>query len=148
MKIICPTFANNCPIPQEFTCDGQDTSPRLVFSDIPENAVSLALVLHDPDAPAGDWVHWLVWNISPKTTSIDEGEVPPEAIEGTTSAGSQGYHGPCPPSGTHHYIFDLYALDTSLKLPAQATVADLKTAMTNHILGQASLTGIYARNAS
>jgi Raf kinase inhibitor-like YbhB/YbcL family protein len=146
MQIKSPSFENNGPIPLEFTCDGNDVSPLLEFVDVPENAVSLALILHDPDAPSGNWVHLLMWNISPKTESIDEGEVPPEAIEGTTSAGTRGYHGPCPPSGTHRYIFDLYALDTKLELPVQATDSELKTAMAGHVLAEATLTGLYSRN--
>lgn len=145
MRITSPSFSDSTPIPAQFTCDGKDLSPQLELRDVPEDTQSLTLIVHDPDAPSGNWVHWLLWNISPDVKEIPEGTVPAGVIQGTTSSGSTGYHGPCPPSGTHRYIFDLYALDTALNLPSTATDVELKAAMSDHIITQATLTGLYKR---
>ena len=98
-----------------------------------------------PDAPAGTWVHWTIWNINPTTTEIAENSVPEGAVEGITSSGSAGYGGPCPPSGEHRYIFKLYALDAMLELDASADKAALEQEMQSYILGKADLTGLYRR---
>src|SRR3989344_1940186 len=141
MKIQSSAFNNNETIPVKYTCDGENINPPLSFSDIPSDAKSLALVMDDPDAPSGTWVHWTVWNIDPKTIEI----VPQNAIEGTTSFGKPGYGGPCPPSGTHRYFFKLYALDNTLQLSASSTKEDLEKAMEGHIIGQTDLVGLYKR---
>ena len=107
-------------------------------------AVSLALIVDDPDAPAGDWVHWTVWNISPETVEITEGS-PPSGVEGTTDFGKTGWGGPCPPSGTHRYFFKLYALDQELDLDSSATKSEIETAITGHVLDKAELVGLYER---
>ncbi len=145
MRIQSPEFEQNGAIPAKFTCDGQDVSPRLDISGVPEAAASLVLVMDDPDAPMGDWVHWLVWNMPPRTTEIAEGAAPPGAVEGVTSFGKGGYGGPCPPSGRHRYFFKLYALDQTLALGPDAGAAQLEAAMNGHILDQAGLVGVYAR---
>jgi hypothetical protein len=145
MKISSPAFEQNGDIPAEYTCDGKDASPPLEFQGIPEGAKSLALVVDDPDAPMGTWVHWTVWNITPDATGSDMGEVPSGGTEGTTSFGRTGWGGPCPPSGTHRYFFKLYALDTVLNLPATAEAGDLEAAMDGHILDKAGLIGLYNR---
>lgn len=145
MKIESSAFAANQSIPQQFTCDGENVNPPLKISGIPAGTKSLVLIVDDPDAPAGTWIHWLVWNIAPDTGQVEQNSVPAGAMEGTTSFGKPGYGGPCPPSGTHRYFFKLYALDTSLGLTNQTTVADLEAAMKGHVLEQAELVGRYGR---
>ena len=145
MKLSSPAFENNQAIPSQYSCDGQDINPPLKISEAPENAASLVLIMDDPDAPMGTWVHWLVWNINPQTTEIAENNVPAGAVEGTTSFGRTGYGGPCPPSGTHRYFFKIYALDTKLDLSIEADKEKLEEAMDGHILAQAELIGLYSR---
>jgi Raf kinase inhibitor-like YbhB/YbcL family protein len=145
MKLTSPAFENNGNIPSKYTCDGEDTSPELVIEGVPENAKSLALIVDDPDAPAGTWVHWLAWNIVPDTGKISEGSVPGGVTQGTNDFGKPDYGGPCPPSGTHRYFFKLYALDITLDLPQGVTKQQLEQAMQGHVLEQATLTGLYQR---
>lgn len=147
MKLTSSAFINNQSIPVKYTCDGQNVSPPLSISDIPNNTRSLALIMDDPDAPAGTWVHWTVWNIDPTIKEIPEGNIPAGAVEGKTSFGKPGYGGPCPPSGTHHYIFHLYALDSTLSLNSSSTKEDLEKSMEGHILDKAELVGLYSRNS-
>ncbi len=148
MQISSPTFQNNQNIPSKYTCDGQNINPPLQFSDIPGNAQSLVLISDDPDAPMGTWVHWIIWNIDPKTTEIAENSVPTGAIEGTTSFGETGYGGPCPPSGTHRYFFKLYAIDIKLDLPITTNSQALEKALQGHILASSELIGLYKRPTS
>lgn len=145
MKLTSTAFETNGPIPSQYTCDGQNVSPQLVIGDVPPAAKSLALIVDDPDAPAGDWVHWLVWNIDPKTAEIREGAVPPGAVQGRTDFGNNRWGGPCPPSGVHHYQFKLYALDATLDLPENAAKKDLEKAMEEHTVEQYTLVGTYQR---
>lgn len=145
LQITSPVFAQNGMIPSKFTCDGADVSPPLSLVDIPDKTRSLALVVDDPDAPAGTWVHWVVWNILPGTKEIPENSVPGGAVQGRNDFGKQRYGGPCPPSGTHRYYFKLYALDVSLSLKPGATKAQVEEAMTGHVLAQAELVGLYRR---
>lgn len=105
MIIKSPDFKNNQRIPSRFTCDGKDINPTLVFEDIPKNSKSLVLIVDDPDAPMGTWVHWTLWNIPKDTKIIEENSKPKGAIEGITSFGKPGYGGPCPPNGVHRYFF-------------------------------------------
>jgi Raf kinase inhibitor-like YbhB/YbcL family protein len=145
MKIESPAFENNQPIPSKYTCDGEDINPPLKISDVPENAKSLVLIVDDPDAPLGTFTHWIVWNIDPKTSFVEENSVPAGAIVGVNDFGKNSYGGPCPPSGTHHYHFKLYALDTTLNLDKNSKKKDLEKAMENHILEKAEIIGIYKR---
>ncbi|MBI2611769.1 YbhB/YbcL family Raf kinase inhibitor-like protein [Candidatus Gottesmanbacteria bacterium] len=145
MKITSNAFENNQPIPDKYTCDGNNVNPPLTISEVPDNAKSLVLIMDDPDAPVGTWVHWLVWNIDPKANEIVENGVPQNAVEGTTSFGKAGYGGPCPPSGTHRYFFKLYALDNTLQLSSSFTKEDLEKAMNGHTLDKAELIGFYSR---
>jgi len=145
MKLTSPTFNHNKLIPAKYTCDGNDVNPPLLISEVPPHTQSLVLIVDDPDAPAGDWVHWTIWNIDPKTTEIAENSVPAGAIEGLTDFGRSGWDGPCPPSGTHRYFFKLYALDIELKLPADTNKTKLLQTMNGHILTQAELIGLYHR---
>jgi Raf kinase inhibitor-like YbhB/YbcL family protein len=145
MSIESPAFNNNENIPAKYTCDAENINPELVFSGVPSDAVSLVLIVDDPDAPVGTWVHWTVWNIDPGTASIPENSVPAGSVEGNTDFGVPGYGGPCPPSGTHRYFFKLYALDVTLDLATTAKASDVEDAMQGHILGSAELIGLYSR---
>ena len=137
-------FADNTKIPEKYTCDGNNINPAIEISDVPKGAKSLVLIVDDLDAPGGTFVHWVVWNISPKTEIIAEDSIPEDSMQGINSAGRQGYLGPCPPSGTHRYRFKLYAPDTALSLPTSSKRADVESAMKNHILAQAILIGLYS----
>lgn len=145
MNLTSSVFNQNEKISSKYTCDGENVSPPLSISDVPENAKSLALISDDPDAPAGTWVHWTVWNIASDAKEIAENSVPVGAVLGITSFGNKGYGGPCPPSGTHRYFFKLYALDTVLNLNESADVKTVETAMEGHILSKAELMGTYSR---
>jgi len=146
MKIESPAFKNNEMIPSKYTCDGENINPPLKISGIPENALSLALIVDDPDATAKTWVHWTLWNIDSKTVEIPENSVPKGAVQGITDFRVPGYGGPCPPSGAHRYFFKLYALDITLNLESSATVGNIEEAMKGHILGSAELIGLYKRS--
>lgn len=141
MKLTSSAFTTE--IPSKYTCDGENVSPPLSITDAPEDTKSFALIVDDPDAPRGDWVHWVVWNIPSSTSEITENSAP--GVEGTSDFGEVGWGGPCPPSGTHRYFFKLYALDTLLDLPASTTKADLLSTMEGHILAETELMGTYKR---
>jgi Raf kinase inhibitor-like YbhB/YbcL family protein len=145
LKTSSPVFGQNENIPAKYTCDGDDVNPPLIIDGVPEKAKSLALIMDDPDAPMGTWVHWVVWNIDPKTKEIREDSVPKGAQQGMTDFKRRDYGGPCPPSGTHRYFFKLYALDTSLTLSAAAKKVDLEKAMKGHIIAESQLVGLYKR---
>jgi len=142
-------FTHGQPIPVQYSCKGRDISPALAWSDPPANTQSFALIMDDPDAPMGTWVHWVIYNIPGSARGLPEA-VPTDAkladgsVQGTTSARSTGYHGPCPPSGTHRYFFKLYALDVMLSLP-DADKEKLLKAMEGHILAQAELMGTFSK---
>lgn len=138
-------FENNSKIPPKYTCDGQDVNPPLSISKVPTDAETLVLIVDDPDAPAGTFCHWTVWNILPQTEEILENSLPEEAVEGETDFGKTGWGGPCPPSGTHRYFFRIYALDTKIELEKGADKNELEKAMEGHILGEGELIGLYSR---
>lgn len=143
MRITSPAFQDNGRIPARYSCDGDNMNPELRFENIPEGTKSLALVMEDPDAPNGLWVHWILWNIGPRVTTLVEQAEPREVVIGKNSWGHNQYGGPCPPSGSHRYVFRLYALDTTLDLAGTASKGQLDVAMQDHILAEASLTGLY-----
>jgi Raf kinase inhibitor-like YbhB/YbcL family protein len=145
LTISSSAFDNNGEIPSRYTCDGADVNPSLKIENVPPETRSLALVVDDPDAPRGTWVHWVLWNIEPKTVSIGEDSVPAGAVRGTNDFRKVDYGGPCPPSGTHRYFFKLYALDTELSLAAGSSKADLERAMKGHVIQQAQTIGLYSR---
>ncbi len=145
MQISSSAFQNGGGIPQKYTCDGEGINPPLKFSEIPDNTQSLALVMDDPDAPAGTFTHWIVWNIKPEVTEILEHSVPNSAVQGSNSANKNAYAGPCPPAGTHRYFFKLYALDTELQLDQAVKVDELMKAMEGHTVASAELLGTYSR---
>jgi len=142
MKIISLEFQNNQLMPSKFTCDGENINPALVIENIPQGAKSLALIMDDPDATIGTFVHWVTFDI-PVTSKIEEGSTPGK--KGNNTTGQKKYIGPCPPSGTHRYFFKIYALDTILNLNEGITKAQLEEAMDNHILDQAELIGLYKK---
>lgn len=146
MQLTSSAFAPNQPIPSKYTCDGEDASPPFTIADVPAGAKGLVLIVDDPDAPRGDWVHWTVWNIAPDTREIIEGTIPTGAMQGMTDFGRTGWGGPCPPSGAHRYQFKLYALDVELALPPSSRKSDIERAMAGHILEQTVLVGLYQRN--
>lgn len=145
MKITSPAFENNGSIPVKFTLDGENVNPPLKIEELPEGTESLALVIDDPDAPSGNWAHWLVWNIDPDHPNIEENSVQSGSSEGTTDFGNIKYDGPCPPSGVHHYHFIVYALSNRLNLDRGANKHMLKNAMTGKILDQEEIIGLYQR---
>jgi hypothetical protein len=145
-----PAFGEGQSIPEEYTCDGMNISPPLEWSNIPSGVVSLAIIFDDPDAPAGTWVHWVIYNIPSSERKISKGvpllkELENGAVQGINSFGRTGYGGPCPPGGTHRYYFKIYALDTKLPSDPKATKESLLKAMSNHILTQGQLMGRYSR---
>lgn len=139
-------FANNEKIPSQYTCDGQDLAPELKISEVPQNAKSLVLIVDDPDAPMGTWVHWLLYNIPSNITTINAQKLPQEVKSGITDFGRTGWGGPCPPSRTHRYFFKLYAIDKTLDLPIGATKSQLEKEIKDHIIEKAELIGLYQRN--
>ncbi len=144
MALTSPFFNDGEAIPVQFTCDGEDISPDLDWFGTPGETVSLALIMDDPDAPSGTWVHWVIYNLPFDLNGLRQGETG-VGVDGINSWSRTGYGGPCPPSGTHRYFFKLYALDTELDLAPGADKASLLTAMEGHIIGQAELMGTYSR---
>jgi Raf kinase inhibitor-like YbhB/YbcL family protein len=144
MSLTSPAFNAGDPIPIEYSCDGEDDSPDLDWFGIPKNTQSLALIMDDPDAPVGTWIHWVLFNLPADMPGLQKG-ITGVGVDGSNSWDKTGYGGPCPPGGTHRYFFKLYALDITLDLSEGATKADLLAAMEGHILGQAELMGTYTR---
>ncbi len=151
LKLTSTAFTPGGSIPKKFTCDGPDVSPALAWTDAPAGTQSLSLIMDDPDAPAGTWVHWVLYDLPANTRELPEG-VPKDnqlsngARQGRNDFGRIGYGGPCPPPGpAHRYFFKLYALDAKTSLKAGATKAELERAMKGHILAQAELIGRYQR---
>jgi len=143
-------FASGQPIPEKYTCKGQNVSPSLAWTNPPKGVKAFALIMNDPDAPSGTFTHWVLYNIPAVTTSLPDvlpgqGGIAYIGNHGTNSAGNTYYQGPCPPLGTHRYFFKLYALDTMLDFPASPKAADLIAAMQGHILAQAELMGTFSK---
>ena len=139
-------FQDGQPIPRRYSCEGENVSPPMDWSAPPEGTRSIVLIVHDPDAPVGDFTHWLAWGIDPLDGGLDEGIHPP--AEGTNGFGENGYGGPCPPpgDGAHRYEFELFALDVELGLETESSREQLEGAMQGHVLGGAELTGTYERS--
>jgi Raf kinase inhibitor-like YbhB/YbcL family protein len=144
-ELTSTAFDEGQPIPEEYTCDGGDDSPPLAWESLPDGTRTLALILHDPDAPSGDFTHWVAWNIDPGPGALGAGR--PAPGEGANGFGNRGYGGPCPPSGhgSHRYVFELFALDTELGLEPGASREQLEDAIEGHVLGGAELMGTYER---
>ena len=142
LQVTSPSFKNDDYIPVKFSCEGDNISPELSVKDIPEHTASLAIVVEDPDAPRGIVTHWIAWNIDPS------GNIPEKSnagVQGKNTRGNNGYMGPCPPSGVHHYHFKIYALDEKLNLPEGSTKEQLQDAMKDHIIGFGELVGLYQK---
>jgi Raf kinase inhibitor-like YbhB/YbcL family protein len=150
-QVSSSAFTNEGTIPKKFTCDGPDLSPQLSWKDAPPATKSFALIMDDPDAPAGTWVHWVLYNLPANTRELPEalGKQQPlvaGAVHGQNDFRKTGYGGPCPPPGPpHRYYFKLYALDTELNLNAAARKPDVERAMKGHVLGEAKIMGRYGR---
>jgi Raf kinase inhibitor-like YbhB/YbcL family protein len=138
-------FENAQAIPSRHSCEGEDVSPPLRWSNVPEGTRSLALVVDDPDAPGGVFTHWLAWGLDPAAEELGEGDSAPN--EGRNDFGTSGYRGPCPPPGhgRHRYVFRLYALDAEPELSAGTGKAELEQAIEGHVLTIAELVGTYER---
>ncbi|HEX9122137.1 MAG TPA: YbhB/YbcL family Raf kinase inhibitor-like protein [Actinomycetota bacterium] len=143
MQLTSSAFEDQGFIPARYTCDGSDVSPPLTVRDVPADAVTLVLVMDDPDAPGGVWDHWVAYDI-PTDAEIPEA-VTSLGTPGKNSSGRAGYGGPCPPSGTHRYYFSVYALDTRLGLAPGADKAEILNALSGHVLAEATLMGRYRR---
>lgn len=144
MHLESSAFKDHQPIPKKYTCEGDNKSPPLNIRDIPTGTISLALIVDDPDAPMGTFDHWIVWNLTPKMTVLNEASPVPK--QGKNHFGHNKYGGPCPPPGKpHRYFFKLYALDTMLSLPEGSSKEDVEEAMEGHILGRTELVGTYKR---
>jgi Raf kinase inhibitor-like YbhB/YbcL family protein len=148
LEIISPVFRDGQPIPPQYSGRGQNINPPLNIFNVPAKTQSLGLIMHDPDAPNGDFLHWLVWDIPPSTESIAVNSVPVGAMQGKNGMGQACYLGPAPPQGTgsHRYVFDVYALDTTLDLPAGSKLEDVKRSMDSHVLEQCSLAGTFSND--
>ena len=150
MKITSSAFEEGDMIPSKYTCDGENISPPLSWSEAPTGTKTFAIICDDPDAPAGTWVHWVVYNIPAGTTELPEAvpvkkEPDNGAVQGLNDFRKTGYGGPCPPSGTHRYFFKIYALDAKPDLTGDVTKDILLDAMKGHILAQGQLIGKYSR---
>ncbi|NDK55804.1 YbhB/YbcL family Raf kinase inhibitor-like protein [Pontibacter sp. BT213] len=141
MLLKSPSFEAGDTIPTRYTCDGENVNPALELNDIPPDTRSLALIMDDPDAPAGTWTHWLVWDIAPGTNIAEKSEA---GTMGINDFGTTNYQGPCPPIGIHRYFFRVYALDTTLELPTGSTREELLKAMEYHVIGSGELMGLYS----
>ncbi|MFH1800070.1 MAG: YbhB/YbcL family Raf kinase inhibitor-like protein [Candidatus Omnitrophota bacterium] len=151
IEVRSSAFVEGDKIPSDFTCDGADMSPPIEWSGVPARAQSLAIIMDDPDAPSGNWTHWLVYDLPPDLTQLRAGiaageKLPGEALQGRTDFRKTGYGGPCPPSGEHRYFFKVYALDTMLHLKSGASKQELLKAMQGHILAEGVLMGRYDRS--
>jgi Raf kinase inhibitor-like YbhB/YbcL family protein len=150
MGLTSPAFTHGQPIPVKYTCKGEDISPALAWGEPPAGTQSFALIMDDPDAPVGTWVHWVLFNIPAAARSLPEAfpsdaALPDGSLSGKNSWGRTGYGGPCPPSGTHRYFFKLYALDEMLAINAGADKGELEKAMVGHILASAELMGTFSK---
>ncbi len=149
MKLTSSAFKHEESIPTQYTCDGANISPPLTISDIPSNTKSLVLIMDDPDVPKyiredQMWDHWIVFNIPPNTTQIEEGKEP-SGQHGLGTGKTLSYYGPCPPDGEHRYFFKLFALDSQLTLADKSTKKQVEEAMEGHVLAKAELMGVYSR---
>jgi len=142
LQVSSPAFKEDGMMPSKYTCEGQNINPAISVKNIPQQAKSLALILEDPDAPNGGFVHWVMWNINPSGT-INENSAP--GTQGKNGAGSNKYIGPCPPNGTHHYHFHVYALDAKLNLSDATDKPKLEAAIKGHILASGELIGLYKK---
>jgi len=151
MRLTSPAFQPDQEIPRKFTCDAEDLSPQLRWENAPAATKAFALIVDDPDAPGGTWVHWVIYDLPAATKELPQGAAKTETLingakQGVNDFGAVGYGGPCPPPGSaHRYFFKLYALDAVTMLPPRATKQKLLAAMKGHVLASAELVGRYRR---
>jgi Raf kinase inhibitor-like YbhB/YbcL family protein len=150
VTITSPAFGSLSAIPKKYTCDGPDISPPIAWSGVPEKTKSMVLICDDPDAPAGDWVHWVCYDIPPQVGAMIEDIPKTDTLscggkQGKNDFGRIGWGGPCPPSGTHRYFFKVYCLDIALNLSAGKTKKEIEKAMKGHVIDKGELTGVYSR---
>jgi Raf kinase inhibitor-like YbhB/YbcL family protein len=145
MELTSPAFRHGEPVPVRHTCEGEDTSPPLAWSGVPDGTTELALVVDDPDASVRAFTHWLAWGIDPAAGGLAEGEAAPR--EGRNDFGATGYRGPCPPvgRGPHRYVFTLHAVGAAVDVPAGASRRELERALEGRVLASAELSGTFAR---
>jgi Raf kinase inhibitor-like YbhB/YbcL family protein len=143
LTVTSAAFDDGAAIPREFTCKGANTSPPLAWSGVPSGARSVALVVDDPDAPSGSYIHWVVYNIDPAQSAIAAGEAPQGASQANNGAGRVGYTGPCPPSGTHHYRFTVYVLRSPLTVPSGGDPDRVLVAIKGKTTARGTLTGTF-----
>lgn len=148
LKLTSQAFGDGAQIPELYTCKSQNINPPFSIMGVPAGAKSLTLIMHDPDAVSGDFVHWTMWDIPVSTASITANSVPASAVQGMNGGGGNKYMGPCPPpgSGTHHYMFELYALDKTLGLKSGTSRDQLQKALAGHVVAQYTLTGLFSAN--
>jgi Raf kinase inhibitor-like YbhB/YbcL family protein len=144
LTVSSPAFTDRSAIPAKYTCDGEGKSPPLAWSRLPLGTQSVAVVVDDPDAPHGTFVHWILFDVPSNTNALGEGSVPPVAMQGRNGTGQVGWTPPCPPNGTHHYHFKVYALSSPLTL-SQPTADELVRAARGRVIAQGELVGTYAR---
>jgi len=144
IAVTSPAFAEGAAIPTRFSCRAADVSPPLRWTGVPAGAAQLALVVDDPDAPRGTFVHWVVFALPPDATGLEEGQLPGGARQARNSAGDAAYAGPCPPSGTHHYRFTVYALRAPLDLPAGAGLDEALAGIDERVLAKGRLVGTFS----
>jgi Raf kinase inhibitor-like YbhB/YbcL family protein len=150
IEITSSAFAHESAIPEKYSCKGENVSPALAWGEPPAGTQSFALIMDDPDAPGGTWVHWVLFNIPASARGLPEAfpadaTLPDGSMSGNSSFGRTGYGGPCPPSGTHRYFFKLYALDEMPAISAGATKGELEKAMVGHILANGELMGTFSK---
>ncbi|MFF4352974.1 YbhB/YbcL family Raf kinase inhibitor-like protein [Streptomyces sp. NPDC001530] len=146
ITVTSPAFADSGTIPRRYTCDGENVSPSLEFSGVPDDAAELVVLVEDPDAPRGTFVHWVVWGIDPHETGLGTGAVPSGAEQGRNGFGKSGYGGPCPPKGKpHRYVFSVFAADAKPTLSKDASADDVRRALAGHTAAYGTLVGLYGR---
>ena len=145
ITVTSTAFRDGGTIPVKYTCDGDGVSPPLAWTGAPANTGALAIVVDDPDAPRGTFTHWVVLDLEPTTTSIAEGQLPPNAKQAANSADKPAYEGPCPPNGTHHYRFTIYALSEATGLPDGAKLDEALKAIDSKTIARGRLTALFSR---
>ena len=145
ITVTSTAFRDGGTIPVKYTCDGDGVSPPLAWTGAPANTGALAIVVDDPDAPRGTFTHWVVLDLEPTTTSIAEGQLPPNAKQAANSAGKPAYEGPCPPSGTHHYRFTIYALSEATAVPDGTKLDEALKAIDSKTIARGRLTALFSR---
>lgn len=151
LEVTSSAFEEGANIPSDFTCDGEELSPPIQWASAPDGTKGFAVVVSDPDAPSGNWVHWMIYDLSPELDQLPLGisakaVIPGGGFQGKNDFGKMGYGGPCPPQGAHRYFFKVYALDTILHLEPGVSKEQLERAMRGHILAEGSLMGRYERS--